>query len=401
MSEAGHLPASRLRAADVGPIAARGIAIRPARTILSAIGIAIGIATLVAVLGISRSSQSQLVAQIDALGTNLLTVSPGSSFSGQNVSLPASAPAMIARIGPVIGSSAIYDVSANIYRTDQVPAANTDAISVYSAAASLLPTLQGQMARGSFLTRATGRFPVVVLGADAAQALGVDRADGSQLVWLGGRWFTVAGIMDPLALAPELDRAALVGNGVARQLLHGSRAPAEVYVRTSPASVPAVAAVLAATADPQAPQGVAVADPADALIARADAATAFQGLFIALGAVALLVGGIGIGNVMIISVLERRSEIGLRRALGASRRHVAVQFAAESVLLAGTGGVAGALLGGFATTVFATTRHWRTVVPVGYLAAAVGIALAVGAVAGLYPALRAARLSPAEALRLG
>ncbi len=277
-------PRSRLRAADIAQVAARGVAIRPARTILSAIGIAIGIATLVAVLGISRSSQSQLVAQIDALGTNLLTVSAGQSFSGQNASLPSAAPAMISRIAPVIGSSAIYDVSANVYRTDRVPAANTEAISVYSADAGLLRTLQGRMARGGFLTRATGRYPVVILGADAAQALGVDHAGGSVLVWLGGRWFAVGGIMQPLALAPELDRAALVGNAVARQDLRGSRAPAEIYVRASPASVPAVAAVLAATANPQAPQDVSVADPADALTARADAATAFQGLFLALGA---------------------------------------------------------------------------------------------------------------------
>jgi putative ABC transport system permease protein len=396
----GTQAASRLRAADVAPIAARGIAIRPARSILSAIGIAIGIATLVAVLGISRSSQSQLVAEIDALGTNLLTVSPGQSFTGQNASLPAAAPAMIRRIAPVIGSAAIYDVSASVYRTDKIPAADTAAIAVYSADAGLLRALQGQMARGSFLTNATGRYPVVILGAAAAVALGIDRADGSQLVWLGGRWFAVTGIMDPLALAPELDRAALVGNGIARQMLRGSRAPAEVYVRTSPASVPAVAAVLPATADPQAPQDVSVADPADALTARADAATAFQGLFLALGSIALLVGGIGIGNVMIISVLERRNEIGLRRALGASRRHVALQFAAESVLLAGAGGTAGAVLGGFATTVFATARHWHAVVPVSYLTAAIGMALAAGAVAGVYPAVRAASLSPAEALRL-
>jgi ABC-type antimicrobial peptide transport system permease subunit len=395
------ISSSRLRAADITPIAVRGIAIRPVRSILSALGIALGIATMVAVLGISRSSQAQLVAQIDALGTNLLTVTPGQSFFGQDTSLPASAPAMIARIGPVISASAIGGVSASVYRSDRVPAANTEAVSVYSAGPALLRTLQGRMADGSFLSAVTARYPAVVLGADAAQALGIDRAGGSVLVWLGGRWFAVAGIMEPLALAPELDRSALIGFAVARHLLHASPAPAVVYVRASPASVPAVAAVLAATADPQAPQDVVVADPADALIARADAATAFQGLFLALGAVALLVGGIGIGNVMIISVLERRGEIGLRRALGASRRHVAIQFTAESILLAGAGGAAGAVLGGFATAVFATARHWHAVVPAGYLAAAVGVALAVGALAGLYPAARAARLSPAEALRLG
>ncbi len=393
-------PASVLRPADVLPLAVRGISIRPARSILSALGIALGIATMVAVLGISSSSQAQLVAEIDALGTNLLTVTPGQSFSGQTASLPVTAPSMISRIGPVITASAIGDVPASIYRTDRIPAVNTNAITVYSAAPGLLRTLQGRLAAGRFLNTVTARYPAVVLGAYAAQALGIDRAGGAVEVWLGSRWFAVIGILKPVTLAPELDRAALIGFPVAQRLLRASPNPVQVYIRTNPASVPAVESVLAATADPAAPQDAVVTDPADALIARADAATAFQGLFLALGAVALLVGGIGIGNVMVISVLERRNEIGVRRAIGASRRHVALQFAAEAVLLAGAGGLAGAVLGGFATAVFAAARHWHAVVPVADLAAAVAVALVVGAVAGLYPALRAARLSPAEALRL-
>jgi putative ABC transport system permease protein len=392
--------ASRLRPADTWQLALLGIAIRPARSILSALGIALGIATMVAVLGIAGSSRAQLVAEIDALGTNLLTVTPAQSFGGQDAGLPVTAAAMISRIGPVIDASAIGDVPASVYRSNRIPAANTDAIAVYCAAPGLLRTLQGQLARGTFLNAATARYPAVVLGQYAAQALGIDRADGSVLVWLGGHWFAVTGILEPLTLAPELDRAALIGFPVARQLLQASPAPAEVYVRTDPASVPAVASVLAATAEPMAAQDVAVADPADALLARADATRAFQGLFLALGAVALLVGGIGIGNVMVIAVLERRSEIGLRRAIGATRRHVAIQFAAEAVVLAGAGGTAGAVLGGIATAAFAATRHWPAVVPLTSLAAAVGIAVLVGGLAGLYPALRAARLSPAEALRL-
>ena len=392
--------ASRMRPADLWPVALAGIVIRPARSVLSALGIALGIATMVAVLGISASSRAQLVAEIDALGTNLLTVTPGQTFSNPNAALPVTAPGMIARIGPVIDDAAIGDVPVNIYRSDRIPATNTNAITVYWAQPGLLHTLQGQMAKGAFLTTATARYPSVVLGQYAAQALGIDRADGSVLVWIGDHWFAVTGILDPLKLAPELDTAALVGQPVARQLLHAGVSPVQVYVRTNPASVPAVESVLAATTDPSAPQDVTVSDPADALIARADATTAFQGLFLALGAVALLVGGIGIGNVMVIAVLERRNEIGLRRALGANRRHICLQFAAEAVLLAGAGGVAGALLGSIATAAFAATRHWHAVVSLPSLGAAVGLALAVGALAGVYPAIRAAQLPPAEALRL-
>jgi len=355
---------------------------------------------MVAVFGISASSRAQLIAEIDALGTNLLTVTPGQSITGENFALPKTAPAMIRRIGPVLAAAAIGDVHAAVYRNDHIPSVNTDAITVYSADTNLLTTLQGHVARGRFLSAATSRYPAVVLGADAARALGVDRADGSVRLWLGNQWFRVVGILDRLPLAPELDRTALIGFPVAEHLLYSAGRPIQVYVRTSPASAAAVQAVLPATADPAAPQDVAVANPADALIARADASATFESLFLGLGAVALLVGGIGIANVMVIAVLERRDEIGLRRALGASSSHVGVQFVAEAALLAGAGGVAGALLGGFATTVYAAARHWSAVVPVPVLLAAAGIAVGVGAVAGLYPALRAARLAPAEALRM-
>jgi ABC-type lipoprotein release transport system permease subunit len=391
---------SHLRARDVGSLAALGLRSRPARAVLSAMGIALGIATMVSVFGISSSSRAQLVAEIDALGTNLLTVTPAQSFTGQTVTLPRTAPAMVRRIGPVIGAAAIGDVDASVYRNDRIASVNTEAVTVYAADTDLLTTLAGHLARGSFLTAPTSRFPAVVLGAEAASALGIDRAGGSVQVWLGSRWFAVVGILAPLPLAPELDRTALIGFPVAERLLHSAGFPVEIYVRTNPASVAAVTGVLAATADPAAPQDTAVANPADALTARADASAAFQSLFLGLGAVALLVGGIGIANVMVIAVLERRGEIGLRRALGASRAHIGVQFVAEAALLAVAGGAAGAVLGGFATTIYASARHWHAIVPVPILLAAIGVALVLGAVAGLYPAMRAARLAPAEALRI-
>ncbi|HLI74101.1 MAG TPA: ABC transporter permease [Acidimicrobiales bacterium] len=392
---------SRLRVDDVWRLGVLGLRGRPARTALSSAGVALGVATMVAVLGISNSSRSQLVAEIDALGTNLLTVAPGQSFSGQTVTLPRQSPAMVRRVGPVLAASAIGDVGADVgvYRNDRISPANTNGIAVYAAQPGLLATLQGDMAAGRFLNEATVHFPAVVLGASTADALGIDRADGSDQVWLGGRWFSVAGILRPLPLAPELDRSALVGFPIAERFLGANGSPVAIYVRTDPTSVAAVQSVLAATTNPAAPQDVSITNPSDALVARADASAAFQSLFLALGAVALVVGGVGIANVMVIAILERRGEIGLRRALGARRVHVAVQFVAESTLLAAAGGVTGAVVGGFATAVYAAVRHWSAVVPVSALGAAVGASLLVGALAGLYPARRAAGLAPSDALR--
>ncbi|HTS15227.1 MAG TPA: ABC transporter permease [Candidatus Sulfotelmatobacter sp.] len=392
---------SRLRGADAWALAVDGLGGRPVRTVLSASGIALGVATVVAVLGISTSSRAQLIAEIDALGTNLLTVTPGQAFSGSPATLPKTAPAMIDRIGPVRSTSAVEDVAAgvHVFRNDRISAANTNGISVYGTQDTLLGTLQGHCAAGRFLDAATEHFPAVVLGAQAARALGVERADGSVQVWLGRHLFSVVGILRPLALAPELDLSALVGYPIAARLLGADGSPAQVYVRTDPATTDAVSAVLAATADPAAPQDVSVANPADALVARADASAAFESLFLALGVVALVIGGVGIANVMTISVLERRGEIGLRRALGARRVHIGAQFVTESALLAGVGGLAGAAAGAFATAAYATTRHWDTTVPLADLGAAIVAALVVGVAAGLYPALRAARLSPLEALR--
>jgi putative ABC transport system permease protein len=392
-------PRSHLRVADVWPLGLLGWRGRPGRAVLSATGVAIGVATLVAVLGISASSRSQLISQIDALGTNLLTVSPNGAFSGSTATLPARAPAMISRIGPVTADAATAGLPDLVYRNPHIPAVNSQAITVEAADIGLAATVQARLWAGRFLNPATAQLPAVVLGHDAAAALGVDRAGGQVAVWIGNRWFDVVGIMEPVALAPELDRAALVGFPVAHHVLHRVAAPSEIYVRTDPASVAAVEAVLAATADPAAPQDASVADPADVLAARADASTAFESLFVSLGAVALGVGGIGIANVMVIGVLERRGEIGLRRAMGARRVHVGMQFVTEAAALSLTGGVAGAVVGALVVTLYAGVRHWSTSVPPLALAGAIGLGLAVGVAGGLYPAWRASRLSPAEALR--
>jgi putative ABC transport system permease protein len=389
----------KLRLSDLARVASVGVRTRRLRAALSALGIAIGVAAIVAVLGLSASSQAGLLAEIDRLGTNLLTVTNGQSFFGDTASLPLAAPAMIARIGPVLQVSQTGSTSALVYRSPLIPPVNTNALSVQAASLELLPTVGATVAQGRYLNAATARLPVVVLGAAAAERLGIDRVFPGQRVWLGGQWFYLAGILTPAALAPEIDTSALVGFAAAERYLGFDGHATTVYVRSETSQVAAVQSVLAATANPKAPNEVNVSQPSATLQARAAAQGALNGLFLGLGAVSLLVGAVGVANIMVISVLERRSEIGLRRALGATKGHIRTQFLSEAVLLALLGGAVGVVGGAVATAVYATTKHWAVVVPTIAWAGGFGAALAIGAIAGLLPAIRAARLAPTEALR--
>jgi putative ABC transport system permease protein len=392
-----ELASSRLLPADVLRVGGVGLRTRPLRAGLSALGIAIGIAAMVAVLGLSDSSKSDLIAKLDRLGTNLLRVAPGQTIFGEEAELPEQARSMIGRVGPVQSVSAVEQVEATVRRTDYISEDETGGIGVIAADVNLLKTLGATLRRGDYLNKATMHYPAVVLGSDAADRLGIARPGVD--VWLGEQWFTVVGILDPVELDPDLDNAALIGLPIAEELYGAEGTPSTIYVRADPDDLDDVRRVLGATANPEHPEEVEVSRPSDALEARAAARTAFTSLFLGLGAVALLVGGVGIANVMVISVLERRSEIGLRRALGATKRHIRLQFLTESLILAGLGGFAGVVFGVLTTAILAENRGWDTVilwyVPVGGIAAA----LAIGAVAGLYPAMRAARLAPTEALR--
>jgi putative ABC transport system permease protein len=403
MTATAQLGTHRMRLADLARLSAVGMHTRKLRAALSALGIAIGVAAIVAVLGLAASSSAALNAEIARLGTNLLTVTNGQTLTGAAAELPEAAPGMIRRLPGVTRVQATgIVVNVNVYKSPLIPPIETGALSVDAATLNLPAVAGTSLAQGRYLNAATAREPVAVLGAAAAQRLGIDRIRPGMRIWAGSQWFYVTGILNPV-LAPELDSldsAVLIGFPAAEQYLHFDGHPSEIYVRTvdTLAATTAVDDLLGAQASPGNSSQVTVSQPSAALTAQADAKGALDTLFLGLGAVALLVGAIGVANIMVISVLERRSEIGLRRALGATRGQIRAQFLSEAILLSLAGAAAGVITGAAATAIYAHSHGELTVIPPQAWAGGLAAAVAIGALAGLLPAIRAARLSPTEAL---
>ena len=392
---------ARLGPGDLAGLAIVGLRTRKLRAGLSAVGIAIGVAAIVAVLGLAASSQAALLNEISQLGTNLLIVTNGQTLGGDAAELPEAAPGMIARLPGVAGVQDTGTVSGvDVYKSPLIPSIETSGLSVDAATLGLPAVAGTSLAQGRYLNAATEREPVAVLGAAAAQLLGIDRIRPGTRIWAGGQWIYVTGILNHAVLAPEIDSAVLTGFPAAEQYLHFDGHPSQIYVRTvnTQAATTAVDNLLGKQADPENPNQVGVSQPSAALTAQAEAKGALDTLFLGLGAIALLVGAIGVANIMIISVLERRSEIGLRRALGATKGQIRTQFLAEAILLSLAGGIGGVIVGMVATAAYARGHGEAVVIPPDAWAVGLGAAVIIGALAGLLPAIRAARLSPTRAL---
>ena len=391
--------AGRLTGGDLLRLGVFGLRTRPTRVVLSALGIAIGIAAMIAVVGISSSSQASLARILDGLGTNLLEAAPGTDVGGDSVPLPEEAVAMLDRRDDVESAAGVGRVAdQRVYRSDHVPAAASGGITLDVVEGDLTGVLRGELASGSWFGATADEHPQVVLGATAAATLGLDRVEGDTRIWIAGRWVAVVGILEPLALAPGLDGSALVPAAVAEHEFGWDGHPTELFARADPDHVAEVRDVIARAVNPAAPGGVAVSRPSDALAAQEATEASFTGLLLGIGGVALLVGGIGVANTMVITVLERRAEVGVRRALGARRRHIRDQFLVESLLLSLLGGVVGVVIGAGVTAVFAVTQGWPVTVPAWAVGGGLGATVLIGGVSGLWPASRAALIPPTSAL---
>ncbi len=394
------MSARRLSPADLARTAWLGVTARPQRTVLAALGIALGIAALVALTGASASQRANLLAELDRMGADLAVVAPGPGPDREPVPLPETAPENIARQDGVarVGVFETPPDSLAVYRTDLVPDTETGGLHVAVARPDVFAAIDATLASGRWFDDASRALPVAVLGAIAAERLGIDQA--GDRVFIGGQWYGVLGVLDPAGLAADVDTAAILGDQWIRDNFDGDAIGniASIYVRAEPGQINAVRDILAAAASPGSPY-VAVTKLSDLAGARATTDDSLATLGIALAGIALLVGGVGIANTMIVAVLERRGEIGLRRALGARPGQVAAQFVTEAVVLSLIGGLGGLALGAAAATVIAGVAGQSVVIPPEALVAGPALSVIVGAIAGLQPAIRAARLSPTTALR--
>ena len=384
-----------IRTALIGPRS------RKMRTALSALGVAVGIAALTAITGIAASNQAQLLAELDELGANMIMVQPGYGPDSKPVALPDTAAGMIERVKGVEQVGVLEKVpdGTGVYRNDLMPKSQGNGLTAYAASPEFLSSVEGSVAKGSWFDETDRSLPVTVLGAAAAARMGI--TETGVRVWIGERWYTVIGILDSAGLAESIDASAFLGDRWAAEHVSakGDDTIASIYVRMADGGTgEKVREAIARAANPGSPY-VQVTGLGDLAGARETADDSLSGLAVGLAAIALLVGGIGIANTMVVAVLERRGEIGLRRALGARPGQIAGQFVAEAIVLGGLGGIAGVVCGALAVVAYAAIQGQSATIPVLVLVGGPIVALAVGVIAGLYPAVSAARLSPTTALR--
>ena len=394
---------SRLRAIDVVAQAVRGLTSRKLRTALTALGISIGIASLISIQGITEANQAAARAEIDALGSDFLFITPGTGITEEAELLPYAPATLDSHISDLEYVAALYPVDARARRNELIPEAQTGGVTISaitSADLDLLEPVNGSVQFGRFHDPTSVEVPAVVLGSLAAERLGIRHLTGHPTINISGTNFSVIGVLDEFEiLNTDLNRTAIIGLNVAANLFETPDNPGAIYAQVQPEQLDDVRELIPAQANPFAPGEVAVSRPTEALEIREVIDETFARILQSLALIVLAVGGIGIANIMVISVIERRGEIGLRRSLGATRKHIASQFIIESTVLSLLGGVLGVAIGVAIVIGYAQYKDFDLIIPWFWLTIGVGAAFVLGALAGLYPAWRASRLDPAEAVR--
>ena len=398
-----ELPGSRLRARDAISLGTLGLRTRKGRTAMAAIGIAIGVASLIALVGIINSGEADAQRDLLEQGIDVLELTPGTSFADEPVLLPGAAAAIDTHMRDVVKVVAsIRRVPATLRKTDFIPEVETGGIRLFAVNADdldLLVPLRGGVAHGRFHDAATVQVPTVVLGSDTAGVLGFDELYANPTVHISGHEFAVIGVLDPFTISQglTLNRAAIIGFPVAEKLYDADDNPERIWVQTNLDVIEQVRGLLPRQANPEAPGEVSVSSLD--LDAREIISENFESLLSLLVVVIIVVGAIGVGNIMLISVLERRGEIGVRRALGAKKSHIAVQFLIESVLLTVLGGLIGIVFGLAVVAMVTRVLDWPLTIEFLFIVIGLAVTVGVGLVAGLYPSWRASRMDPAEAVR--
>ena len=390
---------NKLRTRDLFFVAVYGVKARKGRAALTSIGIGIGIAAIVAVSGIAASGSADLLSTLESLGTNLVKASPQAGFFGTQEELPEGVIGMVERIGPVEEVTSTTQTDLLVRRSNFISEFEGGGISTIVSSSELLNVIGGKLSEGRFITDGLSDLPVTVLGSVTAKRLGITNLSKPTKILIDDEWFGVIGIVEELKIHPDLDRSVFIGYGAAKKLFDINKEPTTIYLRANPTFIEDVVEVIAPSMNPENPDQVEVSRPSDALEAQQAVEASFTNLLLGLGSVALLVGGVAIANVMVMSVLERRMEIGVRRSIGATRREIRYQFLLESVVLSGIGGLVGVMLGSLITLAYTNYTNIVFSIPVWQILGAVILALLIGAISGVYPAIKASKIQPAEAVR--
>lgn len=401
---------ARMEVRDLAAEAVAGIFARPGRSMLTVLGTVLGIGALVATLGVAKTAGNQIIARFDELAATSVVVTnePGFFGSGETrVAIPRDAEQRLTRLNGVTAAGTMGPVNLQgaLVRSVPIPdpLAQTEfQMSVFGASPGLLAAVRGDLSTGRWfdLGHSDRADRVAVLGSGAALRLNITRVDQQPVVFVGEEAFVVIGILDAVRRQPELLNAVIIPEGTAQDRYgYSSASTVQIDVAVGAASLVAQQAAIALS--PNEPSLLRVQKPPEPADLRRDVEGDVNALFLVLGGVALLVGAIGIANVTLVSVLERVGEIGLRRALGAARRHIAAQFLVETTAMGLIGGVLGASLGVLVIVTISASRTWIPVLDPWVPLTAPIVGGVTGLIAGFYPALRAARLEPVEALRAG